>query len=101
MGEASAEDAPAEFDIDRPWQLNRQVAIRPESFGALLYDFGTRRLSFLKTERLVEVVQSLGEHETARSACAAAGVGEAELPSYERALAALAAAGTITATEPA
>ncbi len=33
--------------------------MRPEPFGALLYHFGTRRLSFLKDRRLLEVVQRL------------------------------------------
>ena len=28
------------------WQLHPQVAVRPEPFGALLYHFGTRKLSF-------------------------------------------------------
>jgi putative mycofactocin binding protein MftB len=88
---ASAE-APAGpgFDLDRPWCLDERVAVRPEPFGALLYHFGTRRLSFLKNTTVVAVVQSLADHPTARSACAAAGVGAGGLPAYERALATLA-----------
>ena len=78
------------FDLDRPWQLDDRVAVRPEPFGALLYHFGTRRLSFLKNATVLEVVRSLPEHPSARSACAAAGVGGASLPAYERALATLA-----------
>ena len=31
-------------DLDRPWALSGQVALRPEPFGALAYDFDTRRL---------------------------------------------------------
>ena len=54
--------------------------MRPESFGALLYHFGTRRLSFLKDRRLLAVVQALPAAATARAACAAAGVADAELP---------------------
>lgn len=38
----------AGFDLDAAWDLHPQVAVRPERFGALLYHFGTRRLSFLK-----------------------------------------------------
>ena len=34
--------------LDRAWRLAPQVSVRPERFGALLYDFDTRRLSFLK-----------------------------------------------------
>ena len=64
--------------------------MRPEPFGALLYHFGTRRLSFLKDRRLLAVVQGLEDAPTARQACAAAGVEERELRAYERALARLA-----------
>ncbi len=84
------------FDLDRPWRIGDRVAVRPEPFGALLYHFGTRRLSFLKNTTVLEVVRSLAEHPTARSACAAAGVGAAALPAYERALATLAESQMIT-----
>jgi len=70
--------------------------MRPEPFGALLYHFGTRRLSFLKNQRVLAVVQSLADHPSARAACAAAGVPEAELPGYARALAALADSSMIS-----
>jgi mycofactocin biosynthesis protein MftB len=83
-------DPPGAFDIDRPWQVDPRVSMRPEPFGALLYHFGTRRLSFLKNQRVLAVVRSLADHPSARAACAAAGVTEAELPAYARALSALA-----------
>jgi putative mycofactocin binding protein MftB len=70
--------------------VDDRVAVRPEPFGALLYHFGTRRLSFLKNATVLAVVRSLGDHPSARSACAAAGVGQAALPAYERALGTLA-----------
>ena len=76
--------------LDRAWELAPQVSVRPEPFGALLYHFGTRRLSFLKDRRLLAVVQGLGEAPCARDACAAAGVESAELTAYERALGRLA-----------
>jgi mycofactocin biosynthesis protein MftB len=82
--------AAAAFDLDQPWQLDDRVAVRPEPFGALLYHFGTRRLSFLKNTTVLTVVRSLDEHPSARSACAAAGVTRAAMPVYERALATLA-----------
>ena len=82
--------APA-FDLDAPWQLHPQVSVRPERFGALLYHFGTRRLSFLKSRALLAVVSELDRQPTARAACQAAGLAEAELPAYARALATLAA----------
>ena len=68
----------AGFDLDRPWQLHPQVSVRPERFGALLYHFGTRRLSFLKSPALLTIVSSLGEVPSAREACRLAGVTEAE-----------------------
>lgn len=77
--------------LDQAWALAPQVSVRPEPFGALLYHFGTRRLSFLKDRRLLTVVQALGEAPSARAACVAAGVEPAELGAYERALARLAA----------
>ncbi|MEV1025281.1 mycofactocin biosynthesis chaperone MftB [Streptomyces sp. NPDC050264] len=76
--------------MDRAWDLHPQVSVRPEPFGALLYHFGTRKLSFLKDLRLLAAVQALGASPTARSACTTAGIPDAELPRYGRALAALA-----------
>ena len=64
--------------------------MRPERFGALLYHFGTRRLSFLKSPALLAVVKTLGDAVSAREACRLAGVTEAELPAYAAALATLA-----------
>jgi len=48
--------------------------------AALLYHFGTRRLSFLKNQTVLAVVRSLADYPSARSACAAAGVPDADLP---------------------
>ena len=77
--------------LDRAWMLAPQVSVRPEAFGALLYHFGTRRLSFLKDRRLLDVVVGLGDAPTARLACERAGVATDSLPAYEAALARLAA----------
>jgi putative mycofactocin binding protein MftB len=79
------------FDATQPWALHPQVAVRPEPFGALLYHFGTRRLSFLKDRTLLGIVRALPDAASVRDACWAAGVDETELPRYERALATLAA----------
>jgi putative mycofactocin binding protein MftB len=76
--------------LDAGWRLHEQVSVRPERFGALLYHFGTRRLSFLKDPRLLTVLRELEHHETARTACIEAGVPVAELPKYGAALASLA-----------
>jgi putative mycofactocin binding protein MftB len=83
------ENGPLGIDIDRAWDLHPQVSVRPEPFGALLYHFGTRKLSFLKDRRLLEVVRSLNDAPSAREACAAAGVPSSELPRYGAALATL------------
>ncbi len=79
-------EAPPGFDLERPWRLHGQVAIRPERFGALAYHFGTRRLSFLKTRKLLNVVQALADHPSGLEACRSAGVTAEELPAYGRAL---------------
>ena len=86
--------APADL-LDRAYDLSPRVAVRPESFGALLYHFGTRRLSFLKDRRLLAAVQALPGAPSARAACTVAGIAEAELPTYARALAQLAATDMI------
>jgi putative mycofactocin binding protein MftB len=88
-------DLALEFDPDGAWRLHPQVSIRPERFGALLYHFGTRRLSFLKNTTLVAVVRSLDAHPSARAACRAAGVAASELPLYTKALGTLAASTMI------
>ena len=83
------------FDPDLPYRRSPSVALRPESFGALVYHFGTRKLSFLKTPELVEVVTGLEGHPSAHAAIEAAGVATDQRPAYLRALAGLAANGTI------
>ncbi|HLF40413.1 MAG TPA: mycofactocin biosynthesis chaperone MftB [Acidimicrobiia bacterium] len=90
-GAASILDGAASI-LDRAWELDPRVSVRPEPFGALLYHFGTRRLSFLKDRRLLAVVEGLGDAPTARAACATAGVDDTALPAYERALTRLAEA---------
>ncbi|MFC4000519.1 mycofactocin biosynthesis chaperone MftB [Prauserella oleivorans] len=83
------------FDPDRPYRLSPSVALRPEPFGALVYDFTTRKLSFLKTRLLVDVVHALADAPDARAALASAEVPEAEHARYLDALAGLVSAGTI------
>ena len=85
----------AHFDASLPYALHPQVALRPESFGALAYHFGTRRLSFLKSRTLLAVVESLADQPSGLEACRAAGVAPEELGDYERALATLADTGMI------
>ena len=95
----STETVAAGFDLDRPWLLHPLVSVRPERFGALLYHFGTRRLSFLKSPALLTVVRTLGDAPSAREACAQAGVTESELPAYAAALQTLAGSQMIRPRE--
>ena len=86
---------PAPFDPGRPHRCSPSVAVRPEPVGALLYHFGTRRLSFLKTPQLVAVVTGLADHPDVHAALSAADVPAAQRPAYLRALAGLRGNGTI------
>jgi mycofactocin biosynthesis protein MftB len=89
--------APAqEFDPAQPWRLSANVALRDESFGALAYDFATRRLSFLKSRLLVDVVRGLENVSDVGAALTAAGVPEGDRATYLRALHGLALSGMLT-----
>ena len=90
------EPTQAPFELDRAWQLNPQVALRDESFGALAYHYGTRRLHFLKSRLLVDLVQSLEHHHSAAAAIDAT-VPTGERDRYARALRRLAESGVIDA----
>jgi putative mycofactocin binding protein MftB len=91
-----ARSAKIAFAVERAWRLNPQVALRDESFGALAYHYGNRRLVFLKSRLLVTLVSSLAEHPSAAAAIAAC-VPEGSRAAYERALARLAASEVIDA----
>jgi putative mycofactocin binding protein MftB len=45
------------FDPERPYELHPDVALRPEPFGALAYHYGNRRLTFLRSHELVDLVR--------------------------------------------
>ncbi|GAA5145510.1 mycofactocin biosynthesis chaperone MftB [Pseudonocardia eucalypti] len=93
----STEDALSSpgFDPGRPYRCSPSVSLRPEPFGALVYHFGTRKLSFLKTPELFAVVSGLERQPDVHAALASAGVPDSLRPAYLRALAGLAEAGTI------
>lgn len=95
----TGEKRPAPFDPDRGWRLHPQVAVRPESFGALLYHFGTRKLSFLKNTTILAIVQSLADHPDVRTACRAAGIDDAQQAPYLHALGTLATSRMLVPTE--
>jgi len=85
--------------LDQAWRLDGSVALRPEPFGALAYHFGNRRLSFLKTPPLVDVVKRLGDCSTVAEALADSDVPETQWPSYVATLRALAESGMIVRRE--
>ena len=87
------------FDEGRAWKVRPTVSLRPEPFGALAYDFDTRRLSFLKHPLLVRVVEKLATASDAASACAEAGVTDRERGPVLRALGQLAEKGMIVERE--
>ncbi len=78
------------LDPSLPWRRAGSVALRPEPFGALVYSFRNRKLSFLKSQQLVAVVEALAEHPSATAALAACGVAETQRSAYVKALADLA-----------
>jgi putative mycofactocin binding protein MftB len=90
-------EAPAlDFDPHRAWRIHPQVALRDESFGALAYHYGTRRLLFLKSRPLVELVSALERFDSATAAIEAL-IPENERAQYMRALARLSKSEVIDA----
>lgn len=56
------------FDPSTHWELSSQVSLRDEEFGALAYHHVNRRLVFLKSRDLVNLVRRLGEFDSAGEA---------------------------------
>ena len=81
--------------LDRRLELDPQVAMRPERFGALVYHYGNRRLIFLKHPDVVRVVGALGDHDSVREALIACDVAESRWPSFVAALESLARSGML------
>jgi putative mycofactocin binding protein MftB len=75
------------------------VAVRPESFGALLYHFGTRKLSFLKNRTILAVIESLDDHSDVASALAAAVVDHDHEAPYLHALSVLVTSNMLVSKE--
>jgi putative mycofactocin binding protein MftB len=84
-------------DLDKPYALDPQVAVRPEPFGALCYHYGNRRLTFLKSPDMLRVVQALGTSPSVAEALTAAGIAETRWPSFTHALAELESSAVIHA----
>lgn len=86
----------SDFDSSRPYCLERQVALRPEPFGALAYHYGSRRLTFLRSRLLADLVRDLENHDSVEAALEAV-VPPTSRSSYRRALASLATSRFIVA----
>jgi len=91
--------SPPAFDPSLGWRLHPQVAVRPEPFGALLYHFGTRKLSFLKNRTILAVIESLDDHADVSSALAAAGVEHDQEAPYLHALSVLVTSNMVVCKE--
>ena len=85
--------AAAVVEPDAVYRLATSVSLRPERFGALVYSFDTRKLSFLKHPDLVTVVESLDGTRTVAQALEQAGVASPRWPPFLHAL------GTLEASE--
>ncbi|HUE58317.1 MAG TPA: mycofactocin biosynthesis chaperone MftB [Acidimicrobiales bacterium] len=77
------------FDTAARYQLDPDVALRPEPFGALAYHYGSRRLTFLRSRLLADLVRELDQHESVEAALEAL-VPQSGRASYRKALASLA-----------
>lgn len=84
-----------EADRSGHLMLAPSVAMRPEGFGALLYDYNSRRLTFIKDSDLASLVGCLDGHSTLESARSRSGVPEHREPELLQALATLEARGTL------
>jgi len=75
--------------LDTPLQLDPQVALRPEPFGALAYHYGTRRLVFLKDRDVLAVAKAIDSYPSLSATLRACGIAEARWPSFAKAFATL------------
>jgi putative mycofactocin binding protein MftB len=72
--------------LDEPLSLSQSVSLRPEPFGALAYNFGNRRLTFLKRPELVSVVQGLDGSRSLAEVLADCGIPEHQWPGFAESL---------------
>ena len=91
------DDDPGAFDPEQRYGLHPQVALRPEPFGALAYHYGNRRLTFLRSDRLVTLVRALDAHGSVTEALSASSFPPERWPSVLTALAQLARSEVIRA----
>lgn len=84
------------FDESTHWRLSDQVSLRDETFGALAYHHGNRRLVFLKSRELVELVRRVGDFDSVATALDEL-IGSDQRARYVTALTSLHASGLLSA----
>lgn len=72
--------------LETACELHPQVSMREESFGALAYHYGNRKLVFLKHPDVVAVVRDLSQHPVLADALVAVGVHPDRWPSFVTAI---------------
>jgi mycofactocin biosynthesis protein MftB len=75
--------------LDSHLELDAQVALRPEPFGALAYHYGNRKLIFLKHPDVVRVVRELDGRTSLADVLRRCDIDERRWPSFASALASL------------
>lgn len=75
-----------EIDPRQAYRLHPNAAVRPEPFGALVYHYGNRKLVFLKSPKMVELVHAIGSAPSLDHALEAADVPARSRANYLRAL---------------
>jgi len=68
--------------LDTACELDPRVSLRAETFGALAYHYGNRKLVFLKHPDVVAVVRDLSRHPTLADTLIAVGVHPDRWPSF-------------------
>ena len=81
--------------LNRPLELDPQVALRREPFGALAYHYGTRRLIFLRHPDMLAVVERLASEPTVQAALEACAVAPERWNGFVAALDSLEASGVV------
>jgi putative mycofactocin binding protein MftB len=85
------------MDLGQPYGLDPRVSLRPEEFGALVYHFGNRKLSFLKSPDMLRVLEQLDAEPTLEGALEAAGIERRRWPTFLKALESLEASEMVRA----
>ncbi|MGH9169658.1 MAG: mycofactocin biosynthesis chaperone MftB [Acidimicrobiales bacterium] len=83
------------WDPAKAYELHPDVALRMEPFGALAYHYGNRRLTFLRSLELVELVESLSSHDSAEASMQELEIGSDRLPAMSHALESLYSSGLL------